>query len=382
MMAVRRYYTELEPPKAGAPDVVQLIHWGLGYYLVNPATRDPSADPLPRQIHSQTVEQFSFLLYAWPQLKEWLAQSFYDRCRDFAFEQWKKTGLLAVDPLWDTSTYLAPEQMEGANPTGGSLHPYKGRHTPGHSIHPNLLMYEVAKREGRADAGAYLEAARKQAQWVIDRLDWKDPRTTKGQRMSEHKTVPGLVWFLQHYPDQAPPGLIKKVEEWARLMVLRSENMWDFRRYDLETHWTIPKLNEPGNLAAFTASALAASWVVTESKLQSRLQELAIAQLDNLFGRNPRLAAAPEYPEKGWPSIERGWPRKFPDNVCARLELTRSSLSASPGTEMYPFNPQGAYRHAEGWVNFNAAWNVALAYLAWDTMGEAKLKSQALAQER
>jgi hypothetical protein len=158
--------------------------------------------------------------------------------------------------------------------------------------------------------------------------------------------------------------------------------MWDFRRYDLETHWTIPKLNEPGNLAAFTASALAASWVVTDSKLQSRLQELAIAQLDNLFGRNPRLAAAPEYPEKGWPSIERGWPRKFPDNVCARLELTRSSLSASPGTEMYPFNPQGVYRHAEGWVNFNAAWNVALAYLAWDAMGEAKLKSQALAQQR
>lgn len=377
MEAVRRYYAELEPPKAGAPDAIQLIHWGLGYYLMNPATRDPSADPLPRQIHSQTVEQFSFFLYAWPQLKEWLPQSFYERCRDFAFEHWKTTGLLEVDPLWDAGTYLAPEQMEGPNPTGGSLHPYKGRHTPGHSIQPNLLMHEVAKRERREDAGIYLDAARKQANWVIERLDWNDPRTTKGQRMSEHKTVPGLVWFLQHYPGEAPPGLKQKLEAWARTMVLRSENQWDFRRYDLGTNWTIPKLNEPGNLAAFTASALAASWVVTDEKLKHRLQELAVAQVDNLFGRNPRLAAAPEYPEKGWPLIERGWPRKFPDNVCARLETTRSSLSASPGSEMYPFNPQGAYRHAEGWVNFNAAWNVALAYLAWDAMGEAWVRAQA-----
>jgi hypothetical protein len=33
---------------------------------------------------------------------------------------------------------------------------------------------------------------------------------------------------------------------------------------------------------------------------------------------------------------------------------------------MYPFNPAGAFRHSEGWVNFNAAWNVALAYSQWN----------------
>jgi hypothetical protein len=32
---------------------------------------------------------------------------------------------------------------------------------------------------------------------------------------------------------------------------------------------------------------------------------------------------------------------------------------------MYPFNPSGSYRHLEGWVNHNTAWNVSLAMLNW-----------------
>ncbi|HMJ91320.1 MAG TPA: discoidin domain-containing protein, partial [Candidatus Acidoferrum sp.] len=293
MDAVRRYYTELEPPKTGAPDALQLVHWGLGYYLVNPATRDPSGDPLPRQIHSQTVEQFAFLLHAWPQLKQWFPQGFYDRCRDFTFQNWKTSGCESIDPLWHPKTYMTPEQMKGPNPTGGSLHPYKGRHAPGHSILPNLLMYEVALREKRDDAQVYMKAAQTQAQWVIENIDWTDPRTTKGQRMSEHKTIPGLVWFLHHYPNDAPAGLKAKIADWARVAVQRSENIWDFRRYDLGEHWTIPKLNETGNLVSFTACALAASWVVDDANTKRRLEEIAIAQMDNVFGRNPRFAAAP-----------------------------------------------------------------------------------------
>ncbi|HWI56916.1 MAG TPA: hypothetical protein VNZ22_06800, partial [Bacillota bacterium] len=376
MEAVRRYYTELEPPKEGAPDVVQLIHWGLGYYLFHPETRDPSADPLPKQIHSQTVEQFAFVLWAWPQLKAWLPQSFYDRCHEFAFANWKKSGLLEVDPLWDAKTYLTPEQLLENNPTGGTLHPYKGRHAPGHSIQPNLLLYEVARREGRADANGYLKAAQDEAQWLIAHVYWNDPRTTKGQRMSEFKTLTSLAWFQQHHPDQAPAGLKEKITGWARIMIERSDNLWDFRRYDLQSHWTIPKLNETGNLVSFTASALAAAWVVEDPTMQNRLRQLAVAQMDNVFGRNPRLAAAPHHPEKGFPLVERGWPKGQPDNTCARLEMTRGSLSASPGTEMYPYNPRGQFRHPEGWVNYNAAWNLALAYLHWDELGPRRLQAQ------
>ena len=360
MEAVHRYFDEVPPPAPGAPDVVKLIHWGLGYYLVNPATRDPSYDPLPRQIHGQTVEQFAYFLHAWPLLEAWLPRSFYERCRDFAFAHWHSSGLTEVDRLWDPASYVAVEQLAGDNPTGGSLHPYKGRHAPGHSIQPNLLMHVVARREGRSDAVDYLAAATKQTQWLIDRFDWNDPRATKGQRMSEHKTITGLVWFLQHHPQHAPAGLPRKVADWARLMVQRSDNLWDFRRFDLAGHWTIPKLNEPGNLAAFTASALAASRVVDDEPLRTRLLELAVAHMDNLFGRNPQFAAA-VYPEQGFPLVERGWPICFKPDTCARIETTRGAICASPGTEKYPFNPAGEFRHSEGWVNFNAAWNVALA---------------------
>lgn len=94
-------------------------------------------------------------------------------------------------------------------------------------------------------------------------------------------------------------------------MVSRSDNLWDFRRFDLDRHWSIPRLNEPGNLAAFTASAIAASWVVEDAALRDRLRVLAVAQMDNLFGRNPQLAASPSYPRQGFPLVKHSWPELY-----------------------------------------------------------------------
>jgi hypothetical protein len=364
MEAVAKYYTELEPPSPDAPDLVKLIHWGAGFYLMKPATKDPMGDPEPRQIHAQTVEQISYVLWAWPALKQWLPQSFYDRCRDFCFANWEKS--LAIDTKWwDPKTYDAPP--EGHNPMAGRLHPYKGRHAPGHSIVPNLLMHEVAKRESREDTDRYLTAATAQAAYLVEHLDWNDPRSTKGHRMSEHRTIPNLVWLLQKYPDHAPPGLQEKIEDWAKVAVARSSNMWDFRRYDDAEHWTIPKLNDIGNTVSFPAIATAASWVVKDPALKSRLQELAISHVDIAFGRNPRLAASPHKPEMGFPKSSAAGRIGHKLNVCARLELCRGSISSGPGSEMFPFNPEGAFRHAEGWVNYGASWCVSLSYLQFDS---------------
>ncbi|MGL5017563.1 MAG: hypothetical protein ACRDBP_05485, partial [Luteolibacter sp.] len=198
MKSVAAYY-DLEPPSADAPDVVKLIHWGAGFYLVNPKTRDPSKDPDKSMIHAQTVEQVAYVVWAWPSLKQWLPESFYQKCRDFVFANW--TPSLGISPWWDTKTYLTLEDIKEGNPMGGVLHPFKGRHAPGHSIVPNLLMHEIAKREAREDAAIYLDAAIQQAEWCVLNLDWNDPRTTKGHRMSEHRTIPNLVWLLQKYPD-------------------------------------------------------------------------------------------------------------------------------------------------------------------------------------
>jgi hypothetical protein len=362
--AVRNYY-RLEPPKADAPDVVKLIHWGAGFYLMKPLSQDPSGDPDKRRIHAQTVEQVAYVVWAWPVLKQWLPESFYAQCRDFCFANWQAS--LEVGRWWDPATYISFNEKSSKNPMGGFLHPFKGRHAPGHSIVPNLLMHEVAKREGRADAGLYLDAAVKQAAWCVQHLDWNEPRTTKGQRMSEHRTIPNLVWLLQKYPQVAPAGLKEKITEWAKVAVGRSDNFWDFRRYDLENEWTIPRLNDVGNSLSLPAIATAASWVVDDAKLKQRLVEIATSSVDHVFGRNPRLAAAPDRPEKGFPEIERGWPKSHPDNICARLELCRGNIASLPGTEMYPFNPSDAYRHAEGWVNYGASWCISLAYFKFDT---------------
>lgn len=366
MDAVYNYF-ELEPPKERAPDVVKLIHWGAGYYLVNPETKDPSGDPAGRKIHSQTIEQLSYVIWAWPVLQEWLPQSFYDQVLALCFEKWEQVGALDIPEKWHMASYQL--NLESSS-WAGKMHPFKGRHAPGHSIVPNLLMHEVAEREGRSDADRYLDAAVAQAAWIIENLDWNDPRTTKGHRIGEHRTITNLVWLLQKYPEQAPAGLREKIAHWAKVAVSRSDNLWDFRRYDMDAHWTIPKLNDVGNTIGFPAIALAASWVLEENEavLRDRLRIAAVGSLDHLFGRNPKLAAAPSRPEQGFPEVERGWPIEHPVDKCARLETVRGSISTLPGTEMYPYNPDGEYRHAEGWVNYGAAWCISLSYLAFDRM--------------
>jgi hypothetical protein len=363
MDVVRAYY-ELEPPAADAPDVVKLIHWGAGIYLSKPMTQDIMGDPLGLRIHPQTMEQLVYVLWAWPALKQWLPQSFYDRVSEFVSANWGPS--LEISKWWDAKTYITAESLTEKNPMGGMLHPFKGRHAPGHSIVPNLLMHEIAKREGRDDAAIYLNAAVKQADWCVKNLDWNDPRTTKGHRMSEHRTIPNLVWLLQKYPDKAPDGLKEKINAWVDVALSRSENLWDYRRYDMENHWSIPKLNDVGNLLAFPTIATAASWVIDDPEKKERLKELSVAAIDHVFGRNPRMAAAPDNEKMGFPEVERGWPVSHPHGKCAFLETTRGSISSAPGTEMFPFNPEGAYRHREGWVNYGAASCMSLSYLRFD----------------
>ncbi len=360
MEATRRYFTELDPPVGDqVPDIMKLIHWGIGYYLMDPATRDPSSDPLPEQIHAQTVEQFAYFLYGYAYFKPYFSNAFYRQARDFAFEQWEKAGLFEVIETIGT---------------------YKGRHCPGHSIMPNLLMARVARREGREDAERFIQAAAAQTRWVIDQVDFNDPVTTKGQRMSEHKLMTGLILFLRDYPRQAPEGLRDKIKQWVDIMIARSDNMWDFRRYD-DIEWTLPRFtagshggagwNEPGNVAAFPALCLATASVIDDPVKAHRLEEIAAGHWDDLFGRNPLGAHSAHRGPKDFWGVERGWPKKFPDNTCARLELVRGTISSTCATEHYPFDPTGDFRHPEGWTAFNAALNVGLAYTCqYDTKVE------------
>lgn len=380
--AVRFYYSHFEAPAEDAPDVVKLIHWGLGMTLAKPALFDPSGDGIGLQVHSQSVEQVAYVLALQPRLEKWIPASVFAEAKRFVENHWAATGLLKVPSTWDPAKYKKEDDPVLAKMSGPGLNPYKGRHVPGHSILANLLMYEVARRDSSARAIDYLKAAIIQADYVIREMDWNDPRTTKGQRMSEHKMITGLVWLQQNYPKQAPAGLQRKLEQWADVAISRSDNMWDFRRYDLGDHWTIPVMNEPGNLGGFPACALSVSWLIEDPAKKQRLREIAFAALDCLFGRNPINAASPHHPELGWNGmIEKGWPVGFPNGTTARLETCRGALASCPGSEMFPFNPEGKPRFPEGWSAFNAALNVGLSYIEMDSKGIAKLPEDCLKKE-
>lgn len=344
LQTARKYYTNIDAPVGTkVPDIIQMIHWGVGYYITNPVTRDPSGgDTEGRKLHPQTLEQFAYFLYGYPYYKKYFTPEFYQAAKELATKQWDYTG------LFDVITTIGSG---------------KGRQAPGHSIMPNLLMYEVALRDGDKDADRYFDAAYKQTEWVIKYLDFKDPKTTKGQRMSEHKLMPALVYFLQHYPNKAPAKLKEKIEQWADVAISRSNNMWDFRRYDMDSNWTIPDFSETGNITGLPGIALSAASMVDDPQKKERLQEIAAAAIDDLFGRNPQNACSASHKDLGFSGLEKSWPIEFSRDVCARLELVRGTFSSICTTAMYPYNPQGKFGHPEGWVAFNSAWNVSMAYL-------------------
>ena len=183
----KKYWGTLDPYDPKAPDIVKLIHWGADVIVT------------PSRTQEHLKEQLAYFLYAWPWLKQWLPEQNYRVVSDFAFKHWgdeKADGKYAWDKVNAHNLFALKT----------SLGTTKGENPPGHNIQPNLLMYEVATREGRDDHRKYFDTAHAQAQWIIDNLDWEDPQTTKGQRMSEHVTMTGLAHFARLYPDRAPAG--------------------------------------------------------------------------------------------------------------------------------------------------------------------------------
>lgn len=343
----------LEPYSESAPDIVKLIHHGADVIVTS------------RLDHAFFKEQLAFFLYAWPVLKEWLPEQNYTAVRDYAFGIWGKR---------ESDRHKGENQdlFEVKTRVGST----KGENPPGHSVLPNLLMYETAKREGRADAERYFQAAYDQTAWMIENLDWNDPQTTKGQRVSEHLTMTGLGMFLKEYPTRAPKGLREKIEAWKKVAIGRSGNLWDFRKLS-DTQWcpTGPARtmwNEPGNLLGFPACALAAMIAVPESPYNARLLQISTAQMDNAFGRNPTGRCfsydAPreiEGCDLGWFSYMRGG--------IGQLGDVRFVFDGAPKNEHYPYDPQvGNVGWTEGWIEFNTAFDISLAFMALaDTRLEA-----------
>ena len=346
-----KLWGKLEPPSSDAPDIVKLIHWGADIIVTQNTT------------HELMKSQLAYFLYAWPVLKDYLPSQNYEVVRDFAFANWANPVADHKYPYDESSEHdlLALKTKIGNT---------KGAYPPGFSIQPNLLMHEVAKREHRPDAARYLDAAVRQADWMVANLDWNDPLTTKGQRMSEFITVTGLAHLLADYPASAPKDLARKINEWASVVIRRSSNLWDFRKLgDAADQWTPmgekPTMwNEPGNVVGLPAAIFAVKPFITDTSVTARLEQIAWAHFDALFGRNPTGRHFSYDAPRELEGVEHGW-YSFHIGGIGRLEEARFVIDGSPKNQHFPFNPAaGNVGWTEGWIQHNTPFNLSLAYLA------------------
>lgn len=345
------------------PEIIRLIYWGVDIMLRSEVD------------HALLKQQLAYFLYAYPYLKEYIPEHVYQEARDYLFDRWGDAEFDRFDDSdWGLSEHHSVDHTADLFQTYKIIGTGKGSLPPGHSIIPNLMMYEVAKREGRDDYNKYLTAAYDQTKWLIQNLDWDDPRTTKGQRQGEWITITSFSYFQNNYPNKAPAGLVDKIQSWAQIMIDRSENMWDFRKYS-DDKWVIPSIpgfntvsgfNEPGNIAGFPAPLLAAAYVLEDPVVIHRLKELAVSHFDNMFGRNPTGRHFSYDAITDFQGADLGWFQEYQGGL-GQLQNARGVLDGSPKETTYPYNPYaGDPGHTEGWVTFNTAWNVALAWFAFD----------------
>ena len=346
----RRLWGALEPYKDDAPDIVKLIHWGADVIVTQNVT------------HEHLKAQLAYFLYAWPVLEPWLPKQNYDAVAAFTFKNWDKPKKDHSYPYDESPEHnlLAVKTRIGTT---------KGSYPPGFSVEPNLLMYEVSLRDKHPDADRYFNAARAQVEWMIKNLDWDNPLVTKGQRMSEFLTMTGLAHFLREYPDKAPVGLKRKIDDWAKVVIRRADNMWDFRRLDDADGWTPmgekPQMwNEPGNITGLPAALIAAREFISPD-MQPRIDQIIWSHIDNFSGRNPVgrhfCFRAPTEVE----GVEYGWFNRYPGGI-GRLRDARFVIDGAPKNQHYPYHPEvGNVGWTEGWIQFNTPLNVSLSYLAW-----------------
>lgn len=358
------------------PDIIWLMKFGaMRYYdfKVNHGYH----------LHALIKAQLAYFLYIYPEISEYVSEELYTQVRDMTIEEW---GNLDCTLQWYEIAQTPDNNLFEVQNYVGDI---KGQKPPGYAITPNLLMYEVAKRDGLENYQDFFNAAYANCEWLINEIDLDDPKYTKGQRMSEWITIEGLTFFQEMYTSQAPSGLLDKINRWADVMISRSNNIWDLRKYSdpkdvtesTVDQWTggLNQYNEVGNVAGFQAITYATSRVISDENKKKRLKEIGIAQIDNVFGRNPFGRHYSYDAPREIEGVDVGW-FSFYKGGMGDLELVPGTLDGAPKESAYPFNPTAPYGYTEGWVAFNTAWNASLAYSAADDI-EIKAFDSAFANE-
>lgn len=357
-------YPELQTQNE--PDIIWLIKFGImRYYKWNTEKAVT--------LHALVKGQVAYFLYLYPHISEYVDTEWYATIRDWIIGLWNaencNTLWFEVDGGINHNLFATQEKI-GTE---------KGQLPPGYAIVPNLMMHEVAKRDGLTNANDFLVAAFNNMVWLVDTVDLRLPQYTKGQRMSEIQGIHALTYFYEMYPDICPEGTYRKILTLAKTLISRSSNLWDFRQYrtsgDLSGSTTTAwcgGMNEPGNVAGFVGVAYSLARVIKDEVVAKRLRQIAVAHADNVFGRNPTGRCFGVNATTEYDGAKLGWFHKFADNSGIEdpdyvgpgvLHDVVGCLDGSPKSENYPYEPDYV-GYTEGWVAFNSAWNMALAYLS------------------
>ena len=250
----------------------------------------------------------------------------------------------------------------------------KGACPPGYAIVPNLMMYEVCTRDNLASANDFMTAAENNIAWLVNSVDLTDPANTKGQRMSEYIAFHALTYAYEMYPSHCPASTYQKIADIADLLITRTDNLWDYTQYQTEgeasgiteTVWnntasqTSGLANNPGYVGMMGVY-FALARVITGTTVKARLKKLAISHMDHGFGRNPLNRCFGYYATRDFNGAKQGWVSQL--GGAGDLNWVTAVLDGSPKEGSFPYNPSASTGYTEGWVAFNSAWNMALAYL-------------------
>lgn len=351
-----------------------------------------------KKLHMLIKEQLAWFLYAYPAISEYVPRDMYEKIRDLTMRIWSESGCnlsyhavgteraagILYYNLYDDTNNKEDNNLFSVQQVVGGI---KGQLPPAHAVTPNLMMYEVLKRDGLEGAEAYFQAAYDNCAWILDNIDIAAPEYSKGQRMSEHVVMENLAYFLEEYPDRAPQGLQEAIARWAETMIARADNQWDMRMAsstaagdaldcwtgaafaDASGQWDGCAMNEPGSAAGLQAAAYAAARVLDDDELTRRLEALGIAAIDDMFGRNPYGRAYfynADYLEE-FEGADQGWFSKYMGgngvlaDVTGRIDASPKEAAFAGESHCDPTAPAG---YTEAWVAYNTAWNSSLAYSA------------------
>lgn len=345
------------------PDIVWLMKFAVTRY------RDWNVNK-NIQLHALIKAQVAYFLYIYPHISGYVDATWYQTIRDWIITQW---SVSTCNKSWY-------EVTDGINhnlfTTQAKIGTVKGMLPPGYAAVPNFMMYEVCQRDGLSSASQFLTAAENNIAWLVNDVDLTLPANTKGQRMNEYIPFHALTYAYEMYPSHCPASTYQKIADIADLLITRSDNLWDYTQYQTagesneitSTVWdtietqTGGMANNPGYVGMMGVY-YALARVIKETSVEGRLKELAMSHIAHGFGRNPYGRCYDYKATEDFDGAKLGWVERF-QGGAGHLDNVVGVLDGSPKEGSFPFNPNASTGYTEGWVAFNSAWNMALAYLA------------------